>query len=302
MNKCISILCLGLLLAMTEVVDASPIFVNFDMSLKGEVDSSDPKKFRLTDTRLNSYSLRPGNPVISDSADDWATAECLPEEINGGGVSSDKYAYIEVAINGVSSQGTRTMCLGYNRPETEVKSNQVLANELISKLWGGLHIWLKIPDVPFHPAPVVDLGQPVAICLSIGAQKLCENGGGSSKPVYPIDPAVTCSLPSSIELQHGTLDTKDVNGNSLSKSVIITCTGTTAVDISVGASTNSNDGVISLGGGVSSLIKVNNSAGHANMMLNPGSNSVGLSSVLSSSGEAKSGTYKGTGVLTLGID
>lgn len=299
MNKCISILCLGLLLTITEVVSATPIVVDFDISLKTADVNGTSQQLRIAETRINSFTVRPGNPVVGTSVDD---SECYFQQMAGGGVSGARYVYAGVEINGQSVYGTNIECLGAGKPETAVKSNQTLANEAVSKLWGGVGVWKSVQDNPFFPAPVVNVGDPIAICFAIGADTLCSTGEGTTKPADPNNPLITCSLPSSVEFQHGTLNSKNVNGNALSKNLIITCTGKAAVNISVGASTNSNDGVISLGSGISSLIKVNNSAGHTNLNLNSGSNSVGLSSVLSSSGGAKSGTYKGTGVLTLGMD
>lgn len=294
MNKSIKLLLLSLLFTACEASASPPIVLDFGMSIRAEVDSAHPGNYISTEMRLDYVNVRDGYPVIGNRDD--PDAQCVPPPD-----SPAPMLYVGATLNGGQIQGFHYSC--WHKPDGTDKtqySNQELLNTAVSRIWGGYGVWKNIPRFYKRSFPI---GEPVIICFIMGqSEDICNTGEAPSKPVYPVNPDVTCSLPGSVTLQHGTLNSKDVNGNVSSKSVIITCTGSTTANLKVGATAGSDDGKISLGSGINSVIKVNSTPGHASVNLNSGSNSVSLSSNLSNSGTAKSGEYKGSGVMTLSID
>lgn len=129
------------------------------------------------------------------------------------------------------------------------------------------------------------------------------NGQGEGKPV---DTFVTCSLgSSSLTFAHGDLTSAEVNGNSVSLNLSVTCSEATTVNITAGPSATSSTGSIPLSsdGALVSNISANGvklSPQGTNINMPGGLSSISVSSTLQAGDKFnKAGSYSGNGVLVI---
>lgn len=115
------------------------------------------------------------------------------------------------------------------------------------------------------------------------------------------NPTICEIIDSYIELSHGTLNTDELDGHSVSHNIGITCNRNAMVKVY--AYPNTAGDTIPLGSGILSSIKLNGVSGRTGVNINvPGSTTyVNLSSTLTTSGDVNAGEYSGSGVVILNI-
>lgn len=126
------------------------------------------------------------------------------------------------------------------------------------------------------------------------------NAGIGCAGVSP-NPTICEINDSYIELSHGTLNTDELDGHSVSRNVGITCNRNAMVKVY--AYPNTAGDVIPLGRSISSSIKLNGVSGRIGININvPGSTAYfNLSSTLTTSSDVNAGEYSGSGVVILNI-
>ncbi|ENY5536617.1 hypothetical protein ACFZFR_003728 [Salmonella enterica] len=116
---------------------------------------------------------------------------------------------------------------------------------------------------------------------------------------------VSCTITGGdITFNHGTVQSKNVDGKSISKNINVDCTGDTDATITIGPSFNVYNGTIPLNAdnslrAVMSVNGVQNSTGKT-FHLNTGQNTLSIGSTLRTSNTSLAGgKYSGTGVLVI---
>lgn len=111
--------------------------------------------------------------------------------------------------------------------------------------------------------------------------------GGSICTPLPMS-TVTCNITSpSVDIDHGALSEKEIEGNKKSKTINIACDGKSTINISL----DSTD--VDLQGGVSSHLELSSSQLNANN----GNNTETITSTLHKSGSVSTGLHKNAGVV-----
>lgn len=128
-------------------------------------------------------------------------------------------------------------------------------------------------------------------------------GGAEGTPVQSF---VTCSLGStSLTFAHGNLTSTEVNGNSVSKNLSVTCSDATSVNVVAGPNATSTTGSIPLSsdGALVSNISANGinlTSQGVNINMPKGMSTISVSSTLQAgSGFNKAGSYNGNGVIII---
>lgn len=107
-----------------------------------------------------------------------------------------------------------------------------------------------------------------------------------------------CELVSDVVIEYGSVAAAAVRGLSKSESLDVSCTAPTDIIITLVGGEKS----ISLGGGITSKLSINNSdlSSGAKITAPAGSQSFPITSTLTSSGKPVAGSYSGSGILVLG--
>lgn len=110
-----------------------------------------------------------------------------------------------------------------------------------------------------------------------------------------------CTLPSTINLDHGTLSSNKISGSESSQSFSITCNS----DVSAAFHISGLSGdTLSLGGGVNSALSLNGSSLSSSGLLEnftQGTHTLTIKSKLSASGNPSAGKHTGQAVLTMSL-
>lgn len=122
----------------------------------------------------------------------------------------------------------------------------------------------------------------------------------------PTNPVITCSMPSSLSFNHGTIQAQNVNGSVLEEKIPIQCNASTSGSIEITASDNglSNYASVILGNGVTSQLSVTSdgttwSRKITSFPLNNGTTTLQLRSVLSTTGKVVAGSLSGSAIATI---
>lgn len=201
---------------------------------------------------------------------------------------------VQIGLQGKNSQSSTLIS---NKEEVTCDNKDFLSvNEAVNKYADiiGRDVWITVESSAAL--------QWRGVCL------VYISNGSITQPLTCADQAhsnISCSIVNGdITLNHGTVQNKNVNGNSVSKNIQLDCTGDTDVTITAGPSFNVYDGTIPLNGdnslrAVISINGVQNSTGKTFELKN-GQNTISLGSTLrTSKTDLAGGTYSGTGVLVV---
>lgn len=168
--------------------------------------------------------------------------------------------------------------------------------ELYVEKQGGFNVWHSEPlTMGIHATGVCVQARPVS-SDAIG-ELGCTKVGASN---------ISCSVDSNnILLEHQTLTSSQLEGNTVTKTISLDCTGDTDALIYAGSSINDYSGSVDLtsDGTLRSNISINGKQSDKNgvkVKINSGKNSFSISSTLHLNGKSiSSGSYTGSGVLVI---
>lgn len=191
---------------------------------------------------------------------------------------------------------TQPLYAGANLTINEV-SDGVLPVRLKQFMWGGMRLpYLDLSNIYDIGLAICDYYVNKATWACKGA-KVGEKGVDVPNP--PVE-AVSCNMSGSINLRHGNVELRSVEGNRATAAAYVTCTQKINVTVKIASGTQ---GTVQLSGvtGVRSELSVNGIGGGQAATISASSSStpVRFESVLRASGNVTSGAFQGSSYAVL---
>ena len=157
---------------------------------------------------------------------------------------------------------------------------------------------LPYSGMVFHSGEVLT---SECVGLFYGSNSIYHLLPGSSCGIAP-SPTYSCKLPASINLDHGSIPSDQINGAITTQNISLNCTGNMSLKLALEGTSN---GMLSLGNsGINSTISIDSKEitdNGINLNLKSGVNNFIVKSTLSTSGKSVAGKYSGNGILILAV-